>query len=88
MVNGKKDKNLYKMYFTSNSVGIKQCCNAKKKAGTKIAKCLFLIWFTPHPRYRPSSANTVETGSQITLVMAKYIGIGAIIIGAVYGIMP
>ena len=37
IVSGKKDKNLYIIIFTTNKVGIKLCCRAKKKAGVKIA---------------------------------------------------
>ena len=37
IVSDKKDKNLYIIIFTTNKVGIKLCCRAKKKAEVKIA---------------------------------------------------
>ena len=78
----KKDIKRYTIYLTSNSVGIKLCCNAKNSAGTIIATYLFLIVFTPHPKYKPSSANAVDIGKTTTLIIASHKGIGAIIIGA------
>ena len=46
----------FKKRYISLEVGMKQCCKAKKNAGTRMAAALFRIWLTPQPRYRPFSA--------------------------------
>ena len=76
------------IYLASSSVGMKQCCSAKKNAGAIIAAYLFLIKPAPHPRYSASSASAVVTGRTMRFITASTGWIGAIMAGGVYMNLP